>query len=205
MGDRNVASRRALVSVSDKQGVVEFARALVERFDFEVLSTGGTARELRNAGVPVTEVAEFTGSPEILDGRVKTLHPAVHGGILCRRDHPEDKKLIEAGTVRPIDLVAVNLYPFRQTIARPDVTLPEAVEQIDIGGPTMIRSSAKNHAWVAVVTNPDDYRVVLTALDEGDGQISADVRLKLAVSAFKHTAEYDTAIEAYLRGQITAE
>ena len=198
-------ARRALVSVSDKRGVVDFARALVEKHGFEVLSTGGTARALREAAVLVTEVAEFTGSPEILDGRVKTLHPAVHGGILCRRDHPEDRKLIDSGIVRPIDLVAVNLYPFQETVARPDVTLPEAIEQIDIGGPTMIRSSAKNHAWVTVVTSPDDYGAVLDALAEGDGEVPLSVRQRLAVTAFRHTAAYDTAIDAYLSSRVLGE
>ena len=197
--------RRALVSVSDKRGAADFARALVDRFGVEVLSTGGTARALRGAGIPVTDVAEFTGSPEIMGGRVKTLHPAVHGGILCRRDHPEDRALIDSGAVRPIDLVAVNLYPFRETVSRPDVTLDEAVEQIDIGGPTMIRAAAKNHAWVTVVTDPADYGRVLADLDAHGGEASDELRALLAVKAFRHTATYDAAIDTFLSERLTGE
>ncbi len=194
--------KRALLSVSDKCGIEPFARSLTEDFGVEVLSTGGTARALREAGVEVTEVASFTGSPEILDGRVKTLHPAVHGGILCRRDHPDDKLLIEDGSLRPIDLVAVNLYPFRQTVAREGVTLEEAVEQIDIGGPTMIRSSAKNHAWVTVLTDPDDYEPVLQELARTGGEVGSETNGRLAVKAFEHTASYDTAIHAFLASRL---
>jgi phosphoribosylaminoimidazolecarboxamide formyltransferase / IMP cyclohydrolase len=198
-------ARRALLSVSDKEGITNFGRALAEQHGFEILSTGGTARVLRDAGISVTEVAEFTGSPELMDGRVKTLHPAVHGGILCRRDNPDDMTLIETGDVRPIDIVAVNLYPFRETVANPDVTLPEAVEQIDIGGPTMIRSAAKNHAWVAVVTNPGDYDRILDALAANDGEVPADIRADLAVEAFRHTASYDAAIDTFLSERIRKE
>ena len=190
--------QRALISVSDKSGVVDFARRLVDEFAVEVLSTGGTARALSEAGVAVTEVAAFTGSPEIMDGRVKTLHPAVHGGILCRRDNADDLTLIESGSVRPIDLVAVNLYPFRETVANPAVQLDEAIEQIDIGGPTMIRSSAKNHKWVAVVTDPVDYDVVLADMSSNGGDVGGSLRGRLAVKAFHHTAGYDTAIYTYL-------
>jgi len=200
-----VPIRRALISVSDKRGVVEFTRTLVERFGVEVLSTGGTASALREANVPVIEVAQFTGSPEILDGRVKTLHPAVHGGILCRRDHPDDRKLIESGAVRPIDLVAVNLYPFRETIARPGVALEEAIEHIDIGGPTMLRSAAKNHAWVAVVSDPGDYAPVLEDMAAHGGEVSVELRARLAVKAFRHTALYDAAIDTYLSERLTGE
>lgn len=197
--------RRALISVSDKREVVRFARRLVEQFGVEVLSTGGTARALREAHVPVTEVAVFSNSPEILDGRVKTLHPAIHGGILCRRDHPEDRRLIENGTIRPIDLVAVNLYPFQRTVAKPGVTLDEAVENIDIGGPTMVRAAAKNYAWVAVLTDPDDYDTVLGDLGANQGEVGEELRRRLAVKAFHHTALYDAAIDTYLSKTLVGE
>ena len=197
--------KRALISISDKTGIVPFAAALASEFGVEILSTGGTARALKEQGIPVTEVSAFTGSPEILDGRVKTLHPAVHGGILCRRDHAEDKKLIESGAIRPIDLVVVNLYPIRETVAKPDVTIEDAIENIDIGGPTMIRSSAKNHAWVAVVTDPADYEVVLAELRANGGATSEKLRQKLAVKAFRHTASYDAAIDTFLSERLTGE
>ena len=197
--------KRALISVSNKDNVAGFARALVEEFGVEVLSTGGTARHLRDAGVPVTDVSEFTGSPEIMDGRVKTLHPAVHGGILCRRDHPADKALIDSGDVRPIDLIVVNLYPFRETVAKPDVTIEDAIENIDIGGPTMIRSAAKNHRYVAVVTDSSDYDGILQELRTKSGALSDETRSKLAVKAFRHTASYDAAIDTYLSKALTDE
>jgi phosphoribosylaminoimidazolecarboxamide formyltransferase/IMP cyclohydrolase len=200
-----VAIKRALISVSDKSGIMPFAAALANEFGVEILSTGGTARALRENGIPVTDVSAFTGSPEILDGRVKTLHPAVHGGILCRRDHAEDCKLIENGSIRPIDLVVVNLYPFRETIAKPDVTLEDAIENIDIGGPTMIRSSAKNHAWVAIVTDPADYAMVLDEMRAHGGAATAELRQRLAVKAFRHTATYDAAIDTYLSQKLAGE
>ncbi|MFZ5642097.1 MAG: bifunctional phosphoribosylaminoimidazolecarboxamide formyltransferase/IMP cyclohydrolase [Bacillota bacterium] len=190
-------SKRALISVSDKTGVVEFASGLVSR-GFEIVSTGGTAKALKEAGVPVTYITNVTGFPEILDGRVKTLHPAVHGGILARRTAEHSEQLDKQG-ISFIDLVAVNLYPFRETIAKPGVTLEEAIENIDIGGPAMVRAAAKNHRYVLVLVNPDRYGDVLKALDAGEVEYS--IRLELAREAFAHTASYDTAIAAYLEGQ----
>jgi phosphoribosylaminoimidazolecarboxamide formyltransferase / IMP cyclohydrolase len=189
--------RRALLSVHDKTGVVEFARGLAA-LGAEILSTGGTARLLRESGVPVVDVAEVTGFPEMLDGRVKTLHPGVHGGILARRDLPEHVAALEQHGIRPIDLVAVTLYPFEQTVARPGVSLEEAIENIDIGGPSMIRGAAKNHAHVAVITDPGQYGPVLGEL-RSDGALSDATRFRLAVEAFRRTAQYDAAIAAYLR------
>ncbi|MBE3587646.1 MAG: bifunctional phosphoribosylaminoimidazolecarboxamide formyltransferase/IMP cyclohydrolase [Thermoanaerobacteraceae bacterium] len=192
---------RALISVSDKSGVVDFARGLVE-LGVEIVSTGGTARALQEAGLPVTYVKEVTGFPEILDGRVKTLHPAIHGGILARRtaDHLDQLK---EHRITPIDLVAVNLYPFRETISRPGVTLEEAVENIDIGGPAMVRAAAKNHQHVLVVVNPSRYPEVLAALREGN--VTGRLRLELAREAFAHTAAYDAAIAAYLQKQLQGD
>ncbi|MDQ0285919.1 phosphoribosylaminoimidazolecarboxamide formyltransferase/IMP cyclohydrolase [Desulfofundulus luciae] len=192
---------RALISVSDKTGLVDFARGLVE-LGVEIVSTGGTARTLKEAGLPVTYISEVTGFPEILDGRVKTLHPAVHGGILALRT-PDHLNQLKAHHITPIDIVVVNLYPFRETIARPGVTLEEAIENIDIGGPAMVRAAAKNHRYVLVVVNPARYPQVLKALAEG--KISDDLRLELAREAFAHTAAYDTAIAAYLQKQIQGD
>ncbi|MCL6611841.1 MAG: bifunctional phosphoribosylaminoimidazolecarboxamide formyltransferase/IMP cyclohydrolase, partial [Peptococcaceae bacterium] len=189
--------RRALISVSDKTGVVEFAAGLV-RLGFEIISTGGTARTLRESGVPVTYITDVTGFPEILDGRVKTLHPAVHGGILARRT-PDHAGQLEKQGIGYIDLVAVNLYPFRQTVSRPGVGLEEAVENIDIGGPAMVRAAAKNHRYVLVVVNPAKYGEVLKALEED--RADYDFRLSLAREAFAHTAGYDAAIASYLEGR----
>ncbi|HTG10034.1 MAG TPA: bifunctional phosphoribosylaminoimidazolecarboxamide formyltransferase/IMP cyclohydrolase, partial [Candidatus Eisenbacteria bacterium] len=163
--------RRALLSVHDKTGVVEFARGLAG-LGAEILSTGGTAKLLRDSGVPVVDVAEVTGFPEMLDGRVKTLHPGVHGGILARRERPEHLAALERHGIRPIDLVAVTLYPFEQTVARPGVSLEDAIENIDIGGPSMIRGAAKNHAHVAVITDPGQYAPVLDELRRGEGALS---------------------------------
>jgi phosphoribosylaminoimidazolecarboxamide formyltransferase/IMP cyclohydrolase len=190
--------RRALISVHDKTGVVDFARGLHE-LGAEILSTGGTAKLLRESGVAVVDVAEVTGFPEMLDGRVKTLHPKVHGGILARRDLPEHVAALERHGIRPIDLVAVTLYPFEKTVARAGVTLEEAIENIDIGGPSMIRGAAKNHAHVAVITDPGQYRPVLDELRSTGGALSADTRSRLAFEAFRRTAQYDAAIAAYLR------
>ena len=190
--------RRALLSVHDKTGVVEFARGLAA-LGAEILSTGGTAKLLRDSGVPVVDVAEVTGFPEMLDGRVKTLHPGVHGGILARRELPEHVAALERHGIRPIDLVAVTLYPFEKTVARPGVSLEEAIENIDIGGPSMIRGAAKNHAHVAVITDPGQYGPVLEELRRGDGGLSDDTRFRLAFEAFRRTAQYDAAIAAYLR------
>ncbi|KJR98192.1 MAG: phosphoribosylaminoimidazolecarboxamide formyltransferase [Peptococcaceae bacterium BRH_c4a] len=188
--------KRAMISVSDKTGVVEFASGLI-KMGFEVVSTGGTAKTLREAGVPVTYITRVTGFPEILDGRVKTLHPAVHGGILARRTEDHKDQLEKQG-IGFIDLVAVNLYPFRQTVSKPGVTLEEAIENIDIGGPAMVRAAAKNHRYVLVVVNPERYGDILKAL-EGT-EVDYQFRLGLAREAFAHTAVYDTAIASYLEG-----
>ncbi len=187
---------RALVSVSDKTGLVEFVKALRE-FKVEILSTGGTAKLLADAGIPVVPVSEHTGSPEILDGRVKTLHPKIHGGILARRDSPEHLAAIRAAGIAPIDLVAVNLYPFQQTVADPECRFEDAIENIDIGGPTLLRAAAKNHAGVTVLVDPADYTRVLDELRVAGG-VSDATRLALAKKVFAHTAAYDGAIANYL-------
>lgn len=194
MTDRPV--RRALISVSDKTGVSAFANRLAQA-GVTVLSTGGTARLLEQEGAPVQSVDSYTGFPEIMDGRVKTLHPRVHGGILAVRDNEAHVRQMEQNGIEPIDLVAVNLYPFRETIARQGVTLEEAIENIDIGGPTMVRSAAKNHAYVTVVVDPADYDEVASAI-EARQTTSHAMRQALACKAFQHTAAYDTAIAAYL-------
>ena len=188
---------RALLSVSDKTGVVDLARELQGR-GWALLSTGGTARTLRDAGLAVTEVSEVTGHPEMMEGRVKTLHPAVHAGLLGRRDNAEDVAQMAAHGYAPIDLVAVNLYPFRETVARPDATLADAIENIDIGGPSMLRSAAKNHASVWVVVDPADYSTVLAAMDSGDDERAATIRRRLAAKVYAHTSDYDRAIADYL-------
>jgi phosphoribosylaminoimidazolecarboxamide formyltransferase/IMP cyclohydrolase len=189
--------RRALLSVSDKAGLVDFARGLAD-LGVELVASGGTATALRDAGLTVLDVAELTGSPEMLGGRVKTLHPRIHGGILARREHDGDRADIAANDLSEIDLVAVNLYPFEATVAKPGVTLAEAIEKIDIGGPSMIRSAAKNHAYVAVVVDPGDYAALLTELRESDGRLGGATRGTLARKAFQRTAGYDAAIHAYL-------
>ena len=188
--------QRALISVTDKAGVLEFAQSL-RGHGVEILSTGGTAKLLRDAGVAVTEVADYTGFPEMLDSRVKTLHPKIHAGILGRRDLPAHVAQMKTHGFAPIDLVVVNLYPFRETASRANVTLTEAIEDIDIGGPAMVRSAAKNYAGVAVVTDPADYAVVAKELSD-DGGLSSATRFRLACKAFSHTAEYDGAISNYL-------
>lgn len=189
---------RALLSVSDKTGLVEFARTLLER-GWTLLSTGGTARALHQAGLPVMEVAEVTNHPEMMDGRVKTLHPAIHAGLLARRANEGDVEQMRAQGYAPIDLVAVNLYPFRETVARPGVSVDDAIENIDIGGPSMLRSAAKNHESVWVVVDPADYGRVLAGLD-ADDVAAAALRRALAVKVFAHTSAYDGAIAAYLGG-----
>ena len=189
---------RALLSVSDKTGVVEFARGLAE-LGWELVSTGGTARALRDAGLSPRDISDVTGVPEMLDGRVKTLHPAVHGGLLARRDRPEHMQALEAHGIAPIDLVAVNLYPFRATAARSGVTQDEVIEQIDIGGPSMLRSAAKNFAAVTVIVEPRDYGRVLAALKAQDDDL--DLRRLLAEKAFAHTAAYDAAIATWFAQQ----
>ncbi|MBN2035812.1 MAG: hypothetical protein JW768_03640 [Chitinispirillaceae bacterium] len=187
---------RALVSVSDKTGIVAFAKKLVD-LGIEILSTGGTAKTLRDNNVKVVSVDGYTGHPEIMGGRVKTLHPRVHGGILAVRDNPEHRRQMEENRIRPIGMVVVNLYPFVETVSKPGVTIEEAIENIDIGGPAMVRSAAKNHAWVAVVVDPADYEIIAQELETA-GEVSPATRKKLAVKAYRHTAEYDTAIAAYL-------
>jgi len=195
----DIRIRQALISVSDKAGLVELARSLA-RLGVGILSTGGTAKLLSASGLNVTEVADYTGYPEMLDGRLKTLHPKIHGGLLARRDVPDHMAAIKDAGAEPIDLVVVNLYPFQQTVARSDCTLDEAVENIDIGGPTMVRAAAKNHAGVAVVTDPADYAAVIAELERRGGSLSAATRLALAKKAFAHTAAYDAAIANYLTG-----
>jgi phosphoribosylaminoimidazolecarboxamide formyltransferase/IMP cyclohydrolase len=196
-------ARLALLSVSDKTGLVEFARVLIEDFEFDLISSGGTAQTLKDAGLPVTKVSDYTGSPEILGGRVKTLHPRIHGGILARRNVPQDVADLEAQQIRPIDLVVVNLYPFEQTISRPDVSLAEAIEQIDIGGPAMVRASAKNFAYLTILSNPAQYEGYLQELRQHHGEVSLLFRQQCALAAFRHTAAYDRAIAAYLERQST--
>jgi phosphoribosylaminoimidazolecarboxamide formyltransferase/IMP cyclohydrolase len=188
---------RALLSVSKKEGLVEFARGLAS-MDVELVSTGGTARTLREAGLLVREVSEITGFPEILEGRVKTLHPKIFGGILAAREKELHRSDLAKHQIPPFDLVAVNLYPFVETVSRPDVTLAEAIEQIDIGGVTLIRAAAKNHAHVVTVTDPDDYAGILETLLKEGGTVPDDMRVRLAARAFAHTRDYDTAIAAYL-------
>ncbi len=189
--------RRALVSVTDKTGVAAFARSLHD-MGVGILSTGGTARALRAAGVPVTEIAEYTGFPEMMDGRVKTLHPKVHGGLLGLRDNPDHVRAMQDHGIEAIDLVAVNLYRFEEAVARPGITLDEAVEQIDIGGPAMLRSSAKNFRHVTVVVDPADYTRVLAEMKTHDGGTTLATRFALAKKVFRLTHLYDGAISAYL-------
>ena len=190
---------KALISVSDKTGVVEFAKGLVA-LGWEILSTSGTMKLLKESGVPVTSVSDVTGFPEICDGRVKTLHPKIHGALLARRDIPEHMKELKDNDIETIDLVCVNLYPFRETIAKPNVTMEDAVEHIDIGGPSMLRSAAKNWESVTVVCNPADYETILSEIKAG-GNTTRETRLKLSAKAYTHTAEYDMAISTYMRAQ----
>jgi phosphoribosylaminoimidazolecarboxamide formyltransferase/IMP cyclohydrolase len=189
--------KRALISVSDKSGIVEFAAELVA-MGVEILSTGGTAKSLRGAGVPVVEVSDYTGFPEMLDGRLKTLHPKIHGGLLSRRGNPKDMDDIKKHGIQTIDLVVVNLYPFEQTIAKPSVTFEEAIENIDIGGPTMLRAAAKNYQDVAVIVDPADYGPVSDEIKASGGDLSKATKLDLARKVFAHTARYDTLIADYL-------
>ena len=197
--------RLALLSVSDKTGLVDLARALVQDLDFEIVSSGGTAKAISDAGLPVTKVSDYTGSPEILGGRVKTLHPKVHGGILARRDQDADTQDLTDNGIRPFDLVAVNLYPFEQTIAQPNTTLTDAIEKIDIGGPTLIRAAAKNHQYLTVLCNPEQYGDYIEAAKANDGQPPLEFRAKCAREAFWHTANYDCAIAQYLAETASTE
>ena len=189
--------RSALLSVSDKTDLIAFARCL-ESHGVKLISTGGTAAALADAGMQVTKVEQVTGFPEMLDGRVKTLHPKVHGGLLARRDLDAHNAALAEHGIDPIDLVCINLYPFERTVADPDVSIPEAIEQIDIGGPAMIRSAAKNHASVTVVTDPAQYDAVSIELNTHEGTVSADMRRNLALAAFSRTAAYDAAISAWM-------
>ena len=196
---------RALISVTDKTGVVEFARSLVEDFGVEVISTGGTARVLEEAGVPVTPIEEFTGFPEMMDGRVKTLHPMVHGALLCRRDSEEHMAQAAEHGIKLIDLVCVNLYEFEKTVANPDVTFEDAIEHIDIGGPSMLRSAAKNNASVTVVCDPDDYATVLEEMRIHSGATTPKTRRRLAAKVYTTTAAYDTAISLWLNDYLDSQ
>jgi phosphoribosylaminoimidazolecarboxamide formyltransferase / IMP cyclohydrolase len=193
-------ARLALLSVSDKTGIIDLARQLVAEFDFEIISSGGTAIALKEAGIPVVKVSDYTGSPEILGGRVKTLHPRIHGGILARKNLDSDLADLAANQIRPLDLVVVNLYPFERTIANPDCTLADAVEQIDIGGPAMLRASAKNFAHLTVLCDPNLYHDYLEELRASGGMASLEFRQKMALKAFTMTQTYDRAICNYLIG-----
>ena len=191
--------RTAIISVTDKTGIVSFAKSLSE-FGVAILSTGGTARALREGGLSVTDISDYTGFPEMMDGRVKTLHPKVHGGLLGRRDNPEHVAAMKTHGIRPVDMVVVNLYQFEKTVARQGVTLEEAVENIDIGGPSMLRSSAKNFRDVTVVVDPADYGVVLDEMKASGGGTTLKTRFRLAKKVFDLTHRYDGAISRYLEG-----
>ena len=191
-----VKVRTALISVSNKNGLVEFTRTLIKEFGIKIISTGGTLKTLKEAKINAIEISEFTNFPEMMDGRVKTLHPKVHGGILARRN--KDQKVMEANNISPIDLVVVNLYPFVETISKENVTLEEAIEKIDIGGPSMIRSAAKNNKYVGVVVDPEDYPLVIEEMKSNKGSLLQETRSALATKAFTQTANYDTAILSYL-------
>ncbi len=200
----DVTIKTALISVSDKKGVVEFAKALAQ-MGVKIISTGGTAKKLAEAGVEVTSIDSVTGFPEMMDGRVKTLHPRIHGGLLALRDKPEHVEAMRQHGISPIDLVCVNLYPFEQTVANPNCTFEDAIENIDIGGPSMIRSAAKNHKFVTVVTNPEQYPRVLEQMRNNDGAVSGRLREEFARAAFGLTAAYDAAISQYLNAQAGIE
>jgi phosphoribosylaminoimidazolecarboxamide formyltransferase/IMP cyclohydrolase len=189
--------KRAIISVSDKKGIIAFANEL-HGMGIEILSTGGTAKTLRGAGIPVKDVSEHTGSPEMLDGRVKTLHPRVHGGILSRRDNPKDMEEIQKYHIEMIDMVVVNLYPFEETISKPGVIFEEAIENIDIGGPAMLRSASKNFQDVAVLIDPEDYERIINEMKNLNGDLSYTTRLDLARKVFRHTSRYDGLIADYL-------
>lgn len=189
--------KRAIISVSNKKGVVEFAKEL-HGMAIEILSTGGTAKTLREAGIPVKDVSEHTGSPEMLDGRVKTLHPRIHGGLLSRRSNPKDMEEIKKYNIEMIDMVVVNLYPFEETIAKTGVSFEEAIENIDIGGPAMLRSASKNFQDVAVIIDPSDYGKVISEMKGLNGDLPYATRLELAKKVFQHTSRYDGLIADYL-------
>lgn len=191
-----MAKRRAVISCADKTGLADFALGLTQ-LGWEIVSTGGTYRKLKESGVTVREVSEITGFPEMLDGRVKTLHPKIHGGILARRDRENDMRELEANGVEPVDMIVCNLYPFIATAQRHGVTLDELIEEIDIGGPTLLRASAKNYKWVIVITDPQRYPQVLNQLRD-TGDVDLDLRKELALEVFNHTSQYDSAIASYL-------
>ncbi len=189
--------KRVVISVSDKEGISNFAKGLKE-FDVEILSTGGTAKQLRDAGVKVMDISEYTGSPEILDGRVKTLHPKIYGGVLALRDNDAHLQQMAENNLEPIDMIVVNLYPFEEVIKKEDVDFKEAIENIDIGGPTMLRAAAKNYQYVTIVTHPEDYKELLKELKKNKGSISPETNFKLAVKAFSYVSRYDAAISNFL-------
>ncbi|MFO7986531.1 MAG: hypothetical protein R6U38_11765 [Desulfatiglandaceae bacterium] len=189
--------QRAIISVTDKTGISEFAASIAD-LDVDILSTGGTARVIREAGISVTDISAYTGFPEMMDGRVKTLHPMVHGGLLGLRDNPDHVKMMETHGIKPIDLVVVNLYQFEQAVAKEGVTLEEAIENIDIGGPSMLRSSAKNFRYVTVIVDPADYSPVLEEMRQSNGETTLKTRFRLAKKVFRLTHEYDGAITRYL-------
>lgn len=195
--------KRAVISVSNKKGVVEFAKEL-NSMGIEILSTGGTAKTLREAGITVKDVSEYTGFPEMLDGRVKTLHPKIHGGLLSRRNNPKDMEEIKKHGINTIDMVVVNLYPFEETISKQGVTFEEAIENIDIGGPTMLRSASKNFQDVAVIVEPSDYDKIIEEMKSLNGDLGYRTRLELAKKVFSHTSRYDTIIADYLE-KVTEE
>jgi phosphoribosylaminoimidazolecarboxamide formyltransferase / IMP cyclohydrolase len=196
--------QRALISVTDKAGIDGLGRALVG-FGVEILSTGGTARALADAGIRIREVSDFTGFPEMLDGRVKTLHPKIHGGILGIRSRPEHVRAMEEHGILPIDMVVVNLYAFEKTVARSDCTLAEAIENIDIGGPTLLRAAAKNYPFVTVITDPADYLAVINEMNQTGGSVSEPTNFRLAKKIFRLTHEYDGAITSYLETMAVSE
>lgn len=193
--------KRVLISLSDKSGAVEFAKNLSE-FGVEFLSTGGTAKILRDAGLKVKDVSEYTGFPEMLDGRVKTLHPKIHGALLGIRSNPEHVETMKKHGIEPIDMIVVNLYPFRETISKPGCTFEDAIENIDIGGPTMLRSASKNFQSVTVVIDPADYNMIIDTMRKNNGELSAEINLKLAYKVFRTTSEYDKMIADYLKDQL---
>jgi len=198
------AIKRALISVSDKTGIVDLAREL-NSFGVELLSTGGTAKMIRDAGIPVMDVSDYTGFPEMMDGRVKTLHPKVHGALLGLRDNPEHVNAMARHDIKPIDMVVVNLYPFEATVAKAGCSLEDAIENIDIGGPTMLRSAAKNNRFVTVLVDPDDYEKVIDEMKQGSGEVSEQTNFGLAVKVYQHTAAYDGAISNWLGQRTTAD
>jgi len=189
--------QRAIISLSDKTGILDFAKEL-QGFGVEILSTGGTAKALREGGLKIKDISEYTGFPEMLDGRVKTLHPKVHGGLLGIRDNPQHAQKMKEHGIQPIDMIVVNLYPFEATVAKPSCTLEEAIENIDIGGPTMLRAGAKNYPYVTVIVDPADYRLVLDEMKKSSGAVSRETNFRLAKKVYQLTARYDRAITEYL-------